>query len=157
MVYSKPIKVIIDVPGLAEVIINVVVRHHGLPNSIVTDRGPFFTSKFWSLLCYFFDIKRKLSTAFHTQTDGKIERQNNTIETYLRAFVNFKQNDWAQLLLMTELAYNNAKNASTGHILFELNCGYRFRVSYEKDLDTRSKSKTAEKPSSELQNLIVVC
>ena len=70
MVYYKPVKVTIDTPGLAEVIINVVVRHHGLPDSIITDQRSLFTSKFWSLLCYFFGINQKLSTAFYPQTDG---------------------------------------------------------------------------------------
>ena len=70
MVHYEPVKVTIDAPGLAEVIINVVVRHHGLPDSIVTHRGSLFPSKFWSLLCYFLDIKQRLSNAFHPQTDG---------------------------------------------------------------------------------------
>ena len=157
MVHYKPVKVTIDAPGLAEVIIDVVVRHHGLPDSIVTDRGSLFTSKFWSSLCYFLGIKRKLSTAFHPQTDGQTERQNSTIEAYLRAFVNFEQNNWARLLLMAEFAYNNAKNASTGFTPFELNCGYHPRVSYEEDLDPYSKLRTAEKLSSELQELMTVC
>ena len=93
MVHYEPVKVTIDAPCLAEVIIDVVVRHHSLPDSIVTDRGSLFTSKFWSSLCYFLDIKRKLSTAFHPQTDGQTERQNSTMEAYLRAFVNFEQNN----------------------------------------------------------------
>ena len=46
------------------------------------------------------------------------------MEVYLRVFVNFEQNDWIRLLPMAELAYNNAKNASTGHMSFELNYGY---------------------------------
>ena len=46
MVHYKLVKITIDAPGLAEIIINVVVRHHGLTDSIVTDRGSFFTSKF---------------------------------------------------------------------------------------------------------------
>ena len=71
MVHYEPVKVTIDAPGLAEVIIDVVVRHHGLPDSIVTDRGSLFTSKFWSLLCYFLGVKWRLSTAFHPQTDGQ--------------------------------------------------------------------------------------
>ncbi len=74
MVYYVPVKVMIDAPGLTEVIINVVIRHHGVPESIVTDRDSLFTSKFWSSLCYFLGIKRKLSTAFHPQTDGQTER-----------------------------------------------------------------------------------
>ena len=53
MVYYKPVKVTINAPGLAEVILDVVVWHHGLPDSIVSDRGSLFTSKFWSSLCYF--------------------------------------------------------------------------------------------------------
>ncbi len=79
MVYYVPVNVTINVPGLAEVIIDVVVRHHGVLESIVTDRGSLFTSKFWSSLCYFLGIKRKLSTAFHPQTDGQTKRQNSTM------------------------------------------------------------------------------
>ena len=81
------------------------------------------------------------------------------MESYLRAFVNFEQNDWARLLPMAEFAYNNAKNASTGYTPFELNCGYHPRVSYEEEeiLDPRSKSKTAEELSSELRELMIVC
>ena len=70
-------------------ILNVVVWHHGLYNSIVSDWGLVFTSKFWSLLCYFLEIKGRLSTAFHLQTDGQTERQNSTREAYVRTFVNF--------------------------------------------------------------------
>ena len=58
---------------------------------------------------------------------------------------------------MAKFAYNNAKNTSTGHTLFKLNCGYHPWVSYVKDLDLRSKLKTTEKLSSKLQNLIAVC
>ncbi len=74
MVHYVPVKITIDAPGLAEVIINVVVHHHGVSESIVTDQGSLFTSKFWSSLFYFLGIKRKLSTAFHPQTDGQTER-----------------------------------------------------------------------------------
>ena len=82
MVYYKPFKVTINAPGFAEVLIDVVVRHHGLPDSIVTDRGSLFTSKFWSSLCYFRSIKRRLSTAFYSKTDGQTEKQNSTMEAY---------------------------------------------------------------------------
>ena len=58
---------------------------------------------------------------------------------------------------MAEFAYNNAKNASTGHILFKFNCKYNPYISYEENLDPCSKLKTAEKLSSKLQNLMVVC
>ena len=81
--HYEPIKATIDTLGLAEVIIDVVVWHYGLPDSIVTNRGSLFTSKFWSSLCYFLGVKRRLSTAFHPQTDGQTKRQNSTMEAYL--------------------------------------------------------------------------
>ena len=65
MVLYKPVKITINAPGLAEVIINIVVRHYGLPDSIISDREAIFTSKFWYSLCYFLDIKRRLSTTFY--------------------------------------------------------------------------------------------
>ena len=83
MVHYEPVKVSIDVPGLTEVIIDVVVWHHRLPDSIVTDRGSFFTSKFWSSPSYFLKVKQRLSTAFYPQTDSQIVQQNNTMKGYL--------------------------------------------------------------------------
>ncbi len=157
MVHYKPIKVKIDVPGLAEVIINMVVRHHWVPESIVTDWGLLFTSKFWSLLCYFLGIKKKLSTAFHPQINSQIERQNNIMKAYLWVFVNWEQNDWARLLPMAEFAYNNAKNASTSHNPFELNCGYHPKVSFKEDVDPHSRSRSANELVKELRELMEVC
>ena len=79
MVYYEPVKVTIDAPGLAEVIIDVVFWHYGLLNSIVTDKGSLFIPKFWSLLCYFLGVKRRLSIAFYPQIDGQTEQQNRII------------------------------------------------------------------------------
>ena len=157
MIHYKLVKVIIDAPNLIEVIIDVVVRHYGLPDFIVTNQGSFFTSKFWSLLCYFLGIKRKLSITFHPQTDGQTKRQNSTMEAYLWAFINFEQNDWARFLPMAEFIYNNAKDAGTGFMPFELNCGYHPWVFYKKDLNLCSQLKTAEKLSSKLRNQMAVC
>ena len=157
MVHYKSVTITINVSGLAKVIINIVIRHHGLSDSIVIDRGSLFTSKFWSSLCYFFGIKQRLSTAFHAQTNGQIEQQNSTMEAYLQAFVNFKQNNWVRLLPMAKFAYNNAKNVSTGHTLFELNCGYHPRVSFEENTDPCSRLKTTNDLSVKLRELMTVC
>ena len=147
----------IDAPGLAEVIINIVMHHHKVPESIVTDWGSLFTSKFCSLLCYFLEIKRKLSTAFYLQTDGQIEQQNSTMEVYLRAFINWEQDDWAKLLLIAKFAYNNIKNASTGYTPFELNCSYHPRVSFKEDVNPYSKFCFTDKLAEELRELMKVC
>ena len=75
----------------------------------------------------------------------------------LQVFVNFEQNDWARLLLMAKFAYNNAKNLSTGHTPFELNCAYHPRVFFKKITNSCSQLKSADKLSVELQNLRTVC
>ena len=123
----------------------------------MTNKSLLFTFKFWSSLFYFLGIKRQLSITFHPQTDGQTKRQISTIEAYLRAFVNFKQNDWARLLPIAEFVYNNAKNASTGHTPFNLNCGYHPQMSYKKDVDPCSQSKSVDKLSAELRELMIVC
>ena len=74
MVNYKPVKITINVQVLAEVITDMVVWHYGLLDYIVTNRGSVFTFKFWSLLCYFFSIKRRFSTALHPQTDEQTKR-----------------------------------------------------------------------------------
>ena len=63
------------------------------------------------------------------------------MEAYFWAFINFEQNNWVRHLPIAEFAYNNNKNASTGHTLFKLKYGYHPRMSYEKDVKPRSKSK----------------
>ena len=93
MIHYKPVKVIINASSLVEVIIKIIVQYYGLINSIMSDCGSVFTLKFWSSLCYFFGIKQKLSTVFYPQTDGRAERQNSTIEVYLQAFLNYKQDN----------------------------------------------------------------
>ena len=70
MVHYVWIKVTINVLGLAKVIIDVVLHYYEVLESIVTDQSSLFISKFWSLLYYFLEIKRKLSIAFHPQMDG---------------------------------------------------------------------------------------
>ena len=115
------------------------------------------TSKFWSLLCYFFVVKCHLSIAFHLQTDSQTKFQNSTIEAYLRVFVNFEQNHWARLLPIAKFAYNNAKNASTGYTSCKLNCGYYSRMLYKDHVDPRSISKAADELSAKLREMMIVC
>ncbi len=138
MVYYELVKVTIDTLALAKVIIEAVVRYYDLPDSIVSDQDSLFTSKFWFSLCYFLGIKRKLSTAFHPQTNSQTKKQNSIIEAYLQVFINFKQDDWAKLLPIAEFVYNNMKNASISHTPFEINCGYHPQASYKEDVNLHS-------------------
>lgn len=74
MIYFNHVKVFINVPALAEVIIETKVQYYGLSDSIVNDQGLVFISKFWFSLFYFFWIKQKLSMALNPQTEGQIKR-----------------------------------------------------------------------------------
>ena len=78
------------------------------------------------------------------------------MKAYFWAFVKFKQNDKAKLLPMAEFAYNNTKNASSSHIPFELNYSYYSWISYKKDVNPYSKSKSGNELSAKLRKLITV-
>ena len=100
-----------------------VIRYHGFPERIVSDRDPKFTSAFWEAFCARFHIKRALSTAFHPQTDGQTERANRTIEQMLRTYIQSNEEEWPNLLPALELAYNCTLHTSTGLTPFEVMIG----------------------------------
>jgi hypothetical protein len=107
-----PCRKTINAPELAQLFFQQWVRDQGIPADIVTDRGSVFTSKFWSALCFYIKTRQKLSTAFHRQTDGQTERQNQGVEAFLRIYCNHHQDDWVDLLPFAEFAYNNAFHES---------------------------------------------
>ena len=79
------------------------------------------------------------------------------MEAYLQPFVNFEQNVWVRLLPIAKFIYNNARNVSIDHMFFELDYSYHPQMSYEEKVDPRSKSKSANKLSAELRELMIVC
>ena len=113
MAIYLPCRKDIDSPELARMFFEHVICKHGVPDNIITDRGTQFTSRFWNRVCSHMSINHRLSTAFHPQTDGQTERQNQTMEQYLRAFCNYEQDNWVELLPLAEFAYNNSVHAST--------------------------------------------
>jgi transposase InsO family protein len=109
---------------LARTFAREIWRHHGLPSDIVSDRDSRFTSEVWKEFLRLSGIRPRMSTAFHPQTDGQTERLNQTIESYLRSFVNHEQDDWVNLLPMAEFAYNNSVTTATGLSPFYANFGF---------------------------------
>ena len=103
---------------------NHVVKHHGLPSSIVSDRDPKFTSTFWNAVTSSMGTKLLLSTAFHPQTDGQTERTIRTLKMLLRLQIQEAPTYWADLLPYCEFAYNSAIQSSTKFSPFQLNYGY---------------------------------
>lgn len=118
----------ISAPELATIFLRDVVRLHGLPEYILSDRDPKFTAKFWRALWEQLGTTLTLSTAYHPQTDGQTERANRTLEEMLRGYVSWAQDDWDQHLPVLELAYNSSIQASTGKSPFFLNSGQEVRL-----------------------------
>jgi transposase InsO family protein len=104
-----------------------VFRLHGLPSSIVSDRGPQFVSRFWDEFCNTLNIKVSLSTAYHPQTNGQSERTNQTLEQYLRCFMSLHQDNWVMLLPFAEFAYNQTLHTSIAMSPFRANYGFNPR------------------------------
>jgi len=114
--------------GLARLFRDNVWKLHGLPESVVSDRGPQFAVELTKELNWMLRIKTKLSTAFHPQTDGQTERINQELEQYLRFFVEHRQKDWPEWLAAAEFAVNNKVHMATKVSPFIANYGKELRM-----------------------------
>ena len=86
----------------AELILEHIVRLHGFPKDIVSDRGSKFTALFWKAFCRLMDSTCSLSSGYHSQTNGQMERTNQQLERYPRCFVGNRQRSWARYLIWAE-------------------------------------------------------
>jgi len=114
--------------GLARLFRDNVWKLHGLPESVVSDRGPQFAVELTKELNRMLGIKTKLSTTFHPQTDGQTERMNQEVEQYLRFFIKHRQKDWPEWLAMAEFAINNKVHIATKVSPFMANYGKEMRM-----------------------------
>jgi hypothetical protein len=119
----------------AELLMQHVVRLHGIPDETISDRGPQFVAKYYKRLMELLGVNVKLSSAFHPQTDGQTERVNQVLEQYLRCMISYQQDDWSQLLPQAEFSYNNTLHVSTGISPFYANYGYHLRVDFQTTTD----------------------
>ena len=95
-----------------------IFRLHGLPKTVVSDRGTQFIAKFWKGLYKILKIEALLLTHYHLETDGQTERINAILAQYLQVYINYFQNDWEAWLHMAEFAANNQASETTGMSLF---------------------------------------
>ena len=123
MAHYISVRKTMSVTDFIEVFIRDVVKHHGMREVLVTDRDKLFTSEKWISFCFHMRCCHNLSMAFHPQTDGQTERQNQSLEAYLYIFVDEQQEDWAKLLPWTKFLYNNSMHTATGKRPFQLNLG----------------------------------
>src|ERR1051325_9445928 len=123
-----PIKATFSLDRLVQMYVGEIVSRFGAPVSIVSDRDPRFTSKFWPSLQQALGTKLRFSTAFHPQTDGQSERTIQTLEDMLRANALQTKNSWDTQLPLAEFAYNNSYHSSIGMAPFETLYGRKCRT-----------------------------
>jgi hypothetical protein len=112
--HSIPVRDTYDVTDVACVFISEVIRLHGLPKKIISDRDSRFTSRFWTSLQLALGIQLNLSTTYHPETYGKNERVNQVMEDMLRMYVMNNQTHWEKYLPLVEFTYNNNFHISIG-------------------------------------------
>ncbi|GJP49632.1 hypothetical protein CLOM_g8818, partial [Closterium sp. NIES-68] len=122
MAHFAPCRTTITAEDTAKLFISTVVRFHGLPSAIISDRDPKFASKFWQETWVQYDTRLQFSYAYHPQTDGQTERTNQTMDQLIRTNCPDPAR-WEEFLPMLEFSYNNAPSATTNHSPFFLNYG----------------------------------
>jgi hypothetical protein len=122
-----PVKVTYGYEQYAKLYMDQIVKLHGVPVSIVSDRGPQFTSRFWGRFQEALGTKLEFSTAFHPQTDGQTERTIQTLEDMIRACVMDFGGSWDDHLPLIEFSYNNSYHSSIQMAPYEALYGRKCR------------------------------
>lgn len=153
----------VDAPGCALLFWKHIISEHGLPQAIISDRDPKFTSEIWKSLFKIMGTKLAMSTSYHPQTDGLTERMIQTLEDMLRRYcafgIEYKDSegfvhDWVSLLPALEFAYNSSTHSTTQRIPFELERGYTPRlpqVLINKDMATLKIHPGAQRLANMIQ------
>ncbi len=133
-------------------ILQELINNHELSKKFITDRDKLFTSKFWEMLTAELEINHKMLMVYHSQTNEQSKQMNQTVETYLKHYVNRNQNNWVQLLSMAQFAYNNTQNKTTEETPFWANYEYNLKVWQELQAH-RSQSQKAILNIAEIKKL----
>ncbi|KAJ1694535.1 hypothetical protein LUZ63_011233 [Rhynchospora breviuscula] len=110
--------------SVAQVFLDNIYKLHGLPVSIISDRDPIFTSQFWRELMHKLGVQLNLSTSYHPQTDGQVERVNQCVESYLRSMVFHQQKKWVRWVPLAEYWYNTNFHSSLHTTPYKALYGY---------------------------------
>jgi hypothetical protein len=115
---------------VAQLVYDHVVRLHGFPEYIISDRDTRFTSHFWRALWKLSGTQLAMSTSYHPQTDGQTESVNRAVQDILRAYTSYTRRDWDRHLTAVEIAINTSRHASTGYTPHFLNHNQEMRLPF---------------------------
>jgi hypothetical protein len=138
MTHIVPCTTTINAERFAELYINNVVKHHGVPKKIISDRDTRFTGHFLKELMKMMGTRQAFSTAFHPQTDGQTERMNRVIEDMIRHYVGPYHDDWDVHLALIEFAINNSWQESIQSTPFRAHYGYDPRTPLAREISAKS-------------------
>jgi len=136
------------------VLVKYIARYHGLPETIVSDRGPQFISDFWKHILTRWKTTARLSTAYHPETDGQTERMNAILEDHLRSYVTYLQDDWVEWLPLAEFSANSLPSETTGVSPFFATFGFNPRIGVEPiDTTRQPENRNAEDFAADMSNI----
>jgi hypothetical protein len=144
-----PCSTTITSAGIAQLYLEHLFHWFRLPQKIISNRDPHFTSHFTRELTKGLGINQNLSTAFHPQTDGLLERTNQWVKQYLH-LITVNQNKWSKWLPMATAVHNNSRNSTTGFTSNKLLIGWKPPLSVEQR--SESKNQTAEEYLSNMRH-----
>ena len=113
-VYFIPSKSTDIAEDFANLLLREVIRHHGIPTEIISDRDTRFISRFWTATAKMLGIERHLSSSYHPQSDDQIECTNQILQNILRNYIRYNQSDWDIWLFIVEYIYNDTRHSSIG-------------------------------------------
>jgi hypothetical protein len=128
MVHLIPTRTDATAKQVATLYVKEVVRLHGIPESIVSDRDSKFTSQFWNELSKVLGQRLLMSTAYHPQTDDSSERAIQTMSQVLRSVIDDCQSNWVKQLPLVEFVMNSTSSKAMGFAPFEVNYGWMPRI-----------------------------
>ena len=123
---------------LARLFVLHVFSKHGIPFYITSDRSSEFVSNFFRSLGTALNMWLHFTSGYHPEGDGQTKRMNQTLKQYFHVYCNYQQDNWSELLPLTEFAYNNALSATTGVSLFFANKEYHPNITVHLKCDIAS-------------------
>ena len=135
-----PCNTMITGPQIAQLYLDHVYKWFGLPDKIISDWDPRFTSHFGSTLMKKLNIQQNLSTAFHPQTDGLSEWKNQWVKQYLWIITSLHPEDWTSWILIATIVHNNWRNTTTKLLPNQILLGYKPTLTPETRVETTNQT-----------------